>query len=146
MDRRVIDQILLELIEYIIEIEHFIYFYHLEPLILALIPFIALYTLPGGEPRIRLQIASLQTWIFEKAPRMWTFWSATTIRVLVAFSIANFVLPPWPAIRPIARERWSPFNGLTSVTSNDSTKRSSNRNKAIASGTSNPRIKAYEKQ
>lgn len=29
-----------------------------------------------------------------------TYVSARTIRVLLAFSIVNFVLPSWPAIRP----------------------------------------------
>lgn len=36
------------------------------------------------------------------------------IRVLVAFSMAYFVFPSLPAIRPIHRERWSPCNRLTS--------------------------------
>jgi hypothetical protein len=39
---------------------------------------------------------------------MWIRWSAKTSRVLVAFSIVNFVLPPFPANRPIARDRCSP--------------------------------------
>ena len=34
---------------------------------------------------------------------MWIFWSATMIRVRVAFSMAYLVFPPCPAIRPIAR-------------------------------------------
>lgn len=38
-----------------------------------------------------------------KDPNMCTFWSATIILVRVAFSIACRVLPPWPAMRPIAR-------------------------------------------
>ena len=39
--------------------------------------------------------------------------SARTIRHRVAFSMAYFVRPFLPAIRPTARERLSPFNGLT---------------------------------
>lgn len=39
--------------------------------------------------------------------------SARTILVLVTFSIVNFVLPPIPAILPIALDKWSPFSGLT---------------------------------
>ena len=31
--------------------------------------------------------------------------SARTIRVLLAFSMVNFVLPSWPAIRPMHRVR-----------------------------------------
>lgn len=61
---------------------------------------------------------SRATWMLLNAPRMCTLESATTSRVRVAFSIACFVLPPMPAMRPIARDKWSPFSGLTSVTSN----------------------------
>lgn len=42
-----------------------------------------------------------------------TYSSARTMRQRVAFSIAYLVRPFFPAIRPIARERLSPFNGLT---------------------------------
>lgn len=31
------------------------------------------------------------------------------------FSIVNFVFPPFPAILPIALDRWSPFKGLTKM-------------------------------
>jgi hypothetical protein len=64
-----------------------------------------LYTLPGGDPSTRLTIASLAIRIFIKDPRIWIFWSASTTRVLEAFSIANFVFPSLPATRPIARDR-----------------------------------------
>lgn len=46
--------------------------------------------------------------------------SARTIRVRLAFSMTKRVLPSCPAIRPMARERWSPWSVLTSLTSNDS--------------------------
>lgn len=39
--------------------------------------------------------------------------SARTILVFVTFSMVNFVFPPVPATRPIARDKWSPFNGFT---------------------------------
>jgi len=39
--------------------------------------------------------------------------SASTILVLVTFSMVNLVLPPVPAILPMALERWSPFSGFT---------------------------------
>jgi hypothetical protein len=42
-----------------------------------------------------------------------TYESAKTTRVLVTFSIVYFVLPLFPAIRPIARDRLSPFSGFT---------------------------------
>ena len=51
--------------------------------------------MPGGEPRIRLQIASRATLMFWKLPRMWIRVSASTMRVRVAFSIVNLVLPLW---------------------------------------------------
>ena len=38
---------------------------------------------------------------------------AKTILVFVTFSIVNFVFPPFPATRPMALDRWSPFKGLT---------------------------------
>jgi hypothetical protein len=40
--------------------------------------------------------------------RSQTHVSASTTLVLLAFSMANLVRPSLPAIRPIARERWSP--------------------------------------
>ena len=39
--------------------------------------------------------------------------SANTTLVFVTFSMVNFVLPPVPAILPMALERWSPFSGFT---------------------------------
>lgn len=39
--------------------------------------------------------------------------SARTILVFVTFSMVNLVFPPVPATRPIARDKWSPFNGFT---------------------------------
>jgi hypothetical protein len=51
--------------------------------------------LPGGDPRMRLQIASRATLMFWKLPRMWMRVSASTMRVRVAFSIVNLVLPLW---------------------------------------------------
>lgn len=44
---------------------------------------------------------------------MCTYESASTILVLVTFSIVNFVFPFLPAILPIALDKWSPFNGFT---------------------------------
>lgn len=44
---------------------------------------------------------------------MKTHVSASTIRVLVTFSMVNFVFPPLPAILPMALDKWSPFRGLT---------------------------------
>ena len=70
-------------------------------------------TLDGGLPRIRLQIAVLAARILLKEPRMWILLSARTIRVFVTFSMVNFIRPPLPAMRPIARDRWSPFSGFT---------------------------------
>ena len=111
-------------------------------------------------PRIRLTMESLAMRMFLYAPRMWIFESATTMRVLVTFSIVNLVWPPLPAMRPMARERWSPWRGLTarqekcafekqrsrmderriqmvehvpSVTSKESMYRSSSRRRATAS-------------
>lgn len=51
-----------------------------------------------------------------------TYESARTIRVLVTFSIVNFVFPPFPAILPIALDRWSPFRGLTKMRTKHSVK------------------------
>lgn len=42
--------------------------------------------------------------------------SARTMRVRVAFSMAKRVLPSCPAMRPMARLRWSPCSVLTSLT------------------------------
>ena len=55
-------------------------------------------------------------WMFLNPPRIWIFESANTTRVLLAFSIANFVFPSFPAIRPIARPRCSPWRVFTSLT------------------------------
>jgi len=41
--------------------------------------------------------------------------SARTMRVRVAFSIVNLVLPPLPAIRPTARDKLSPWSVLTII-------------------------------
>lgn len=79
----------------------------------------------------------------KKSPQ--TYVSAKTILVLLAFSIVNFVLPSRPAIRPIARAKWSPCKVLTSLISKVSKKISSNLNKAIASSTSKPKAKALRK-
>lgn len=62
-----------------------------------------------------------------------TYLSANTIRVLVVFSIANLVLPSFPAMRPIARLRCSPERLLTSSIIKDSMYRSSSRSSARAS-------------
>lgn len=72
--------------------------------------------------------------------------SASTILVFVTFSMVNFVLPPLPANLPIARDWWSPFICcLTSCISKDSTNKSSRRNNAKASSTSNPQMNAFTK-
>ncbi len=55
--------------------------------------FIELYTLPGGVPKISAHTASRATWMLEKAPKMCTLLSATTMRTRVAFSMACFVFP-----------------------------------------------------
>lgn len=55
-----------------------------------------LYTLPGGEPMMRWQMASRATRMFWKDPSRWTLVSASTMRVRVAFSMVNFVLPFLP--------------------------------------------------
>lgn len=54
---------------------------------------------------MRETMASRAILIFVKDPIMCIFVSATTTLVLLAFSIANRVLPSFPAILPIARER-----------------------------------------
>lgn len=50
-------------------------------------------------------MADLEILILLYDPMIWILVSATTILVLVEFSIVNLVFPPWPATRPIARER-----------------------------------------
>lgn len=78
------------------------------------------YTLPAGEPRMRLLMAALACLMLPKLPASnhrlpirWIFESAKIILVLVAFSMAFFVLPCSPEIRPMARLKWSPCSGLT---------------------------------
>lgn len=72
--------------------------------------------------------------------------SASTILVFVTFSMVNLVLPPLPANLPIARDWWSPLICcLTSCISKDSTNKSSKRNNAKASSTSNPQRNAFTK-
>lgn len=84
--------------------------------------------------------------MFWKEPSMCILVSANTILVFVTFSIVNFVLPFLPANLPIALDWWSPLSCcLTSCISKDSTKRSSRRNKANASSTSNPQMNAFTK-
>lgn len=84
--------------------------------------------------------------MFWKEPSICILVSASTILVFVTFSMVNFVLPPLPANLPTARDRWSPFICcLTSCISNDSTNRSSRRNNAKASSTSNPQMNAFTK-
>lgn len=39
--------------------------------------------------------------------------SANTMRVFVTFSMVNLVFPPFPAILPMALDKWSPFRGFT---------------------------------
>lgn len=63
----------------------------------------------------------------------WTYLSFNTIRVRVAFSMVNLVLPSLPAIRPIARDMWSPAIIFTSSTLNDSIYKSSILRSASAS-------------
>ena len=43
------------------------------------------------------------------APRIWMRLSATMTRVRVDFSMFSRVLPLLPAMRPIARAKWSPW-------------------------------------
>ena len=83
-------------------------------------------------------MASLATRIFWKLPRICILVSASTIRVLVLFSIENLVLPLLPARRPMQRARCSPRSVLTSLISKPSMYRSSMRSSAIASRTSKP--------
>jgi hypothetical protein len=52
-----------------------------------------LYTLPAGDPRMSEHSASRASLMFWNEPRMWIRVSATTMRVFVAFSIVNLVLP-----------------------------------------------------
>ena len=47
------------------------------------------YTFPGGLPRMRLHRASLAILMFWKLPKMRMCWSAMTMRVRVAFSMAR---------------------------------------------------------
>lgn len=42
-----------------------------------------------------------------------TYLSASTILVLVTFSMVNFVFPFFPATLPIALDKWSPLSGFT---------------------------------
>ncbi len=88
---------------------------------------------------------SRATLIFWKDPKMWIFESATTIRVLEVFSITFLVLPSFPTTRPIARDKLSPWRILTSLISNVSMYRSSNRSRASASSGWNPRVNALMK-
>lgn len=84
--------------------------------------------------------------MFWKEPSMCILLSASTILVFVTFSMVNFVLPPLPANLPIALDWWSPLICcLTSCISKDSTNRSSRRNRARASSTSNPQMNAFTK-
>ena len=81
-------------------------------------------------PSMRLQMAFLAALMLWKDPRMCTLLcvepaedkqlchththlSASTILVLVTFSIVYLVLPPVPATLPMALERWPPFRGFT---------------------------------
>lgn len=91
-------------------------------------------------PKIKLHIAVRAILIFWKEPKMWIFLreekeggvsltapprcasccdthvSASTMRVFVTFSMVNLVFPPFPAILPMALDRWSPFSGFTAET------------------------------
>jgi hypothetical protein len=82
---------------------------------------------------MRLTTASRARRMFWNEPRMWMWLrprhgqspalvgprcaraclSARTMRVRVAFSMANLVRPPLPAMRPMARDRCSPFSVFT---------------------------------
>lgn len=44
---------------------------------------------------MRLQMASLASLMLVKVPSRWIFWSAITMRVRVAFSMAYFVFPSY---------------------------------------------------
>lgn len=121
---------------------------------------------------MRLTIDSRAMRVFLKPPRMWILESANTTRVREAFSMAYLVLPSLPAMRPMARAKWSPLRVLTSLISKAvchgksaslfhnqsphqhgslrrktvlSMYKSSIRNKAIASSTSNPSAYARTK-
>lgn len=75
-----------------------------------------------------------------------TLVSAKTIRVLVAFSMVCLFRPPVPAIRPIARAKWSPFSVcLISVILKVSKNSSSIRINDSASFNSNPKVNARRK-
>ncbi len=76
---------------------------------------------------MRSQIAVRAVRMFRYEPRMWIFWSASTTRVLVQFSTVNLTLPPLPAMRPIARARWSPLSGFTTRTRKTRKKRGQRR-------------------
>lgn len=79
--------------------------------------------LPGGEPRMSAEMAPRATAMLAYVPRIVIFESARTMRVRDEFSMMKRILPSWPARRPIARERWSPWSILTSLTSKDSCER-----------------------
>lgn len=67
-----------------------------------------------------LQTASRAILMPSNVPRMLILSSASTMRVRVAFSMVNLVLPLCPAMRPMARDKWSPCRGFTSFTWKDS--------------------------
>ena len=100
------------------------------------------YTFPGGEPRIKLHMASLAYFMLLYRPNRCILLSATIIRVFVAFSIANFVFPFSPHILPMHLDKWSPCRFFTSFMSKLSRKRSSNLKMATASCKSKPTINA----
>lgn len=52
----------------------------------------------------------------KKKQKKVSYVSASTIRVFVTFSMVNLVFPPFPAILPIALDKWSPFKGFTAHT------------------------------
>lgn len=56
---------------------------------------------------MRLHMPSLASLMLAKDPKMWIFWPAITILVLVAFSMAYLVFPSWPAILPMNLEQRS---------------------------------------
>ena len=76
---------------------------------------------------------------------MWILVSATTTLVLVEFSIANFVLPFSPQMRPMQRDKWSPCSVFTSLISNVSRYRSSSLSTATLSYRSKPSMKHFKK-
>lgn len=84
--------------------------------------------------------------MFSYDPNMWIQVSATTILVLVAFSIAFFVLPFSPHILPMHQLKWAPCKeALTSLISKVSIYKSSRRRIATASYNSNPSMNALRK-